>query len=137
MVIRDCFTKGGKAYKELFEKGIYSFSSGVEEVGDYIAIIFKASTSKVEEFKKIVDKYINNLSIDGEALERKKRSFLKSFITSFEDIVNVEDNITCDLFDFHKLTKDPDKLFYSISLNETKEYIDSLNLDNKSYLTVK
>ena len=135
--IKETFSKTGKAYEELVKNGIKRYSYGVEEVNNINAIYFKASTEKCEKFKEIVDKYLRKLEIDEEALERKRRSFLRTFILSFEDIVNVEDIITSDMFSYKKLFNKVDEMVNSITIKDVKNVINSLNLNNKTILIMK
>ena len=85
----------------------------------------------------IVDKYVNNMKITNELLERKKKAFLRSFILSFEDIVGVEDMITSDIFAYNKLLNNIDKVFYDINLKEANSYLKDLDLKNKTTLVIK
>ena len=135
--IKEVFSKTGKAYEELVKNGIKRYSYGVEEVNDINAIYFKASTSEYKKFEEIVSKYLNELSLDEEALERKKRSFIRTFVLSFEDIVNVEDMITSDLFQYKKLYYNIDELVSSITLKDVNEVIETLDLSNKNVLLMK
>ncbi len=135
--IKEAFSKTGKAYEELVENGIKRYSYGVEEVNNINAIYFKASTDKYDKFKEIVNKYLNRLEMSEEALERKKRGFLKTFILAFEDIVNVEDIITSDMFSYKKLFCKVDEMVSSLTIKEVKKVINSLDLTNNTTLIMK
>lgn len=135
--VREKFSKTGDAFEELFKKGIKRYSYNMEEVDDLNILCFKASTSKIEEFKEIIEKHLNNLTIDDEILERKKRGFYKSFILSFEDIMGIEDMITGEMFYFKKIMNKRDEIINSLTLKEAKETISKLDLSHKSIFVIK
>ncbi len=137
LAVGDTFSKSGKAFEELRQNGISRFSSFSDEVNGYIAIVFKASTSKIEVFRKIVDKYLGKLKLDKDILERKKRRFIKSFILSFENIMDVEDNITSDMFDYKKIINNSDVIVNSLTVKECNDYLKTVKVSNKTYLTIE
>lgn len=135
--LKEIFSKTGEAFLELSKNGIQNYNYSIEEVDDLNAIYFKASTDKIELFKKIVEKYLKKLKLDSDALERKKRGFLKPFILSFEDITIVEDNITSDMFYFKKLINNRDTIINSITLKEANNYLKDLDISNNTTLVIK
>lgn len=137
MALGNIFGLSGDAYEELNKKGIKRFNWGYENSDGYFLIYFKASTDKCEDFLKIVDKYMNNLSIDEEALERKKRAKLSSLILSFENILDIEDRITTEVFTYNKVINNRDEIIKSIGLVEANKTLKSISLDSKSVLKIK
>lgn len=137
MALGNIFGLSGDAYEELNKKGIKRFNWGYENSDGYFLIYFKASTDKCEDFLKIVDKYMNNLSIDEEALERKKRAKLSSLILSFENILDIEDRITTEVFTYNKVINNRDEIIKSINLSEANKTLKSISLDSKSVLKIK
>lgn len=137
MALSNEFSTTGDAFEELDKLGIKRTNYGTEIVNDYILIYFKASTNKTEEFVSIIDKYMNNLQMDEEALERKKRSRLSNLILSFEDLEGVEDNITTSVLRYNKLINNIDEITKSITLKQTNKILKSLNKKNKSILIIK
>jgi len=136
ILLSNKFSSTGDAYEELNNKGIKRFDYGVEVVDEYLLIYFKASTDKVEEFIKIIEKYITNLKIDEESLERKKRGKLSSLILSFEDIMQIEDNIATEIFTYNKLINNMNDIIKSITLKEINDTGKTVNLNNKSTLKI-
>lgn len=136
MGLSNQFGSTGDAYEELNNLGIKRTNFGLEEVDNYIMIYFKASTDKCEDFVKIIDKNLGKLEINAKDLERKKRSGLSSLILSFEDLMQVEDNIATDVFTYNKPINNRDEILKSITLKEINDTLKSIDLNNKSILKI-
>lgn len=136
MVLSNEFGSTGDAFEELTKNGIKRTNFGIEVVDDYLLIYFKASTNKSEEFIKIIKKYMSKLSLNEKDLERKKRGKISTLILSFEDIMEVEDNIATDVFAYKKPINNLNEIVKSITLKEVKLVIKSLNLNNSSILKI-
>lgn len=137
MTLGEIFGSTGECFLELNKEGINRYSYELEKIDNYMVLYFKASTNKINEFTNIVDKYINNLSLDSDALDRKKKRRLSSMILLFEDFMGVEDMITTDMFNYNKLLNKREDVLKNITLTDTKLVIKSLNLNNKSTLIIK
>ena len=137
MVLGNVFGLSGEAYEELNKKGIKRFNWGFENSDGYFLIYFKASTNEIDVFLEIIDKYINKLNMDEEALERKKRARLSTLILSFENILDVEDRIASEVFTYNKVINDRDNIIKSITFSEVNKLLKSINLESKSVLKIK
>ncbi len=137
MSLSNVFGLSGDAYEELNKEGIKRFNWGFEVSDGYFLIYFKASTYKGNIFENIVDKYMSNLSMDDEALERKKRAKLSSLILSFENILDIEDRIATEIFTYNKVINNRDEIINSISLSDVNKVLSNISLDNKSILKIK
>lgn len=137
MTLGEMFGSTGKAFLELNNKGISRYSYEFERVDNYMILYFKASTNNTREFINIIDKYLHKLSLNKDSLDRKKKRRLSSMILLFEDFMGVEDMITTDMFTYNKLMNNREKILKSITLNDAKEMINSLDLNNKSTLIIK
>lgn len=137
MLLSNIFGLSGDAYEELNKKGIKRYNWGFEEVDNYYLIYFKASTEESKKFLDIIEKYMNNLSMDEESLTRKVRAKLSSLILSFENILDVEDRITTEVFNYNKVINNRDQMLKEITLKEVSEVIKSISLENKSILKIK
>lgn len=136
MALSNEFGSTGNAYEELNNLGIKRTNYGLEIVDNFILIYFKASTESTEEFIKTIEKYLNKLKIDEQSLERKKRSKLSTLILSFEDIMQIEDNIATEIFTYNKLINNRDEIINSITLKEINDAIKTINIKNKSILKI-
>lgn len=137
MSLSNVFGLSGDAYEELNKEGIKRFNWGFEVSDGYFLIYFKASTYKGDIFENIVDKYMSNLAMDDEALERKKRAKLSSLILSFENILDIEDRIATEIFTYNKVINNRDEIINSISLSDVNKVLSNISLDNKSILKIK
>ena len=137
MILSENFDKTGKSFLRFIENNIPRFEYSIEECDNHIALYFLASTKEDEKFIKILEEELMNLEFDKDSLERKKKALLSSVILGFEDIINVEDIITSNLFSYNKLPNDIEEVVNSIKLSEVKDAIKSINLDNKSLLIMK
>lgn len=137
MVLGNVFGLSGDAYEELNKNGIKRFNWGYETSEGYFLIYFKASTDLTDVFVEIVEKYMSKLGMDEESLERKKRAKLSSLILSFENILDVEDRISTEVFTYNKVINDRDEIIKSISLSDVNYLLNSICLDSKSILKIK
>lgn len=136
MILNNEFGSTGDTYEELNKKGIKRFNYGTETADKYILIYFKASTDKTEEFLNIIEKQIKKLKLDEKDLERKKRGKLSTLILSFEDIMQIEDNLTTDILTYNKPINTRDEITKSITLKDIKEVIKNIDINNKSILKI-
>lgn len=137
MIINENFGKTGKSYLRLMEKGLSRFDYSVEEVDDYFLVLITSSTDKIDEFIKIIDEEMNTLEFTDEILSRKVKGFISSLILTFEDIINVEDTITSDLFAYNRPLNDLEQKIKEIKLKDAKELLKSIDIKNKSVLVMK
>ena len=137
MTLGEMFGSTGEAFLELNDKGISRYSYEFEKVDNNIVIYFKASTINTKEFTEIIDKYMNKLSLNKDSLDRKKKRRLSNMILLFEDFIGVEDMITTDMFTYNKIITNREEILKSITLTDVKEYISSIDLNNKSTLIIK
>ena len=98
-----------------------------------------ASTGQIltDLCEKLVDKYIRQMKFNKDALERKKRSFLKPFILTFEDIVAVEDIITTDMFYYNKPMYKREEIINSLTVKEANDYLKDVDYSNKNVFVIK
>ncbi len=137
MALGETFGTTGEAFLELNRKGIKRNNYSFEKINNYIFITFKASTNKTNEFITIVDKYMKNLSLDKDGLDRKKKRRLSGMILSFEDFMEVEDTITSEIFTYNKLLNKKEESLKSITLTDVKEVLKTIDINNKCTLLIK
>ena len=135
--LKETFGKTGEAFNELSKNNIERYTYGLEELDNYNAIYFKASTDKLETFQKLIEKHLKNLKLNKDSLERKKRAFLKPFILTFEDITSVEDIITTDMFYYKKPMYKREEIINSLTVTEANNYLKQIDLNNKSIFILK
>lgn len=137
MLLSENFDKTGKAFLRLIENNLPRFEYSVEECDNYLIVYFTASTSEHELFAKIIDEELQSLDFNLESLNRKRKSLISGLILQFEDIVNVEDTITGNLFMYNKVINNMESIVKSITLKEIKNISNLININNKSLLIEK
>lgn len=137
MLLSENFDKTGKSFLRLIENNLPRFEYSTEVCDEYFIIYFTASTSNNELFTKIIDEEIISLDFSVESLNRKRKSIISNLILQFEDILNVEDNITSNLFMYNKVINNMEDIVKSITLKEIQSTKKLINIDNKSTLVVK
>ncbi len=136
ILLSNLFSSTGDAYEELNNLGIKRNNYGIDKVDKNIYIYFKASTDKTKEFIDIIDKYMNNLSITKTDLERKKRSNISGLILNFEDIVQIEDIIATEMFNYNKILNNKEEEIKSITLKDVQTLLKKINLNTKSIVII-
>lgn len=129
-VLSETFGKTSKFNKELLLNNIERYNYGIEEVDKYFAIYFNASTSKYTLFKELVNKYINTLHMTKEGLIRKQRVYIRSYILSFDDIIELEDCIASDLFTYKKVCNNIDSLISKMTVKEISNILKFLDFNS-------
>ena len=137
MLLSENFDKTGKAFLRLIENNLPRFEYSVEECDNFFIVYFTASTSEHELFAKIIDEELLSLDFNLESLNRKRKSLISGLILQFEDIVNVEDTITGNLFMYNKVINNMESIVKSITLKEIKNISNLININNKSLLIEK
>ena len=136
MILNNEFGITGDTFYQLNKKGIKRFNYGTETTDKFILIYFKASTDKCEEFISIIETQMKKLTLDDKDLERKKRGQLSTLILSFEDIMQIEDNLTTDILTYNKPINNRDEIIKAITLKDIKNVIKNIDLKNKSILKI-
>ncbi len=137
MLLSENFDKTGKTFLRLIENNLPRFEYSVEECDNFFIVYFTASTSEHELFAKIIDEELQSLDFNLESLNRKRKSLISGLILQFEDIVNVEDTITGNLFMYNKVINNMESIVKSITLKEIKNILNLININNKSLLIEK
>lgn len=137
MLLSENFDKTGKTFLRLIENNLPRFEYSVEECDNFFIVYFTASTSEHELFAKIIDEELQSLDFNLESLNRKRKSLISGLILQFEDIVNVEDTMTGNLFMYNKVINNMESIVKSITLKEIKNILNLININNKSLLIEK
>ncbi len=127
---------------ELFEKYkknnlFIEFNYGINVVDDYINVIVSATA---EDGKKYIDnilKDIKNLKITKEDFERKKKVYLKFYITSFDNIEDIEYDVSLSLMMDDKIDFNEYSNIINMNVKDANNIISNMNFDNYSILVVK
>lgn len=99
---------------------------------DYVVVIISASTKQPDKFIEIINEDLKELTLSEDLFERKKKLFLKSYILSFEDIVDIEDFITIQLIKNNKILTDEYSSILNMKYKLAKDVMKKLIFNNYS-----
>ena len=116
---------------------ILSMNYNIAIIDDYVIIIIN---SLCEDSKLFIDnmlKDIVNIKIKEEDFERKKKVYLKYYISSFDEIDTIEYVISMSLMSENRIDFNEYSDIISMNTNKANELINSLTFDNYSVLVCK
>ncbi len=116
--------------KDLFYDGGYS----IYIFGDYLIIEVDASCINADLFIENVLKDINNINISEDEFERKKKIYLKYYITDFDYIENIEYNICMSLLVDGYINYNEYSTINNMTYKEAKRIMNLLKFDNYSII---
>lgn len=131
------------ATSNLFEKYkndgiILNMSSAVNIIDDYVIIIINAICNDGNLFIENIQNDIKNITISEEEFDRKKKLFLKNYITDFDNIEDIEYNICMSVLIDNKIDFKEYSTIDSMKYSEAKRMLKLLNFDNISIIkTIK
>ena len=128
-------------YKELLEKDIVPFPSGVwADIKDnYIIIDISNSPKegKIDEFIKITEKYINNLSINEDVINRKVKCRISDYILLFDSNDGIVHSIMEDIIYFDKYRDDTLSVAKNFTTENGEKVLKTISTNNKSIVILK
>lgn len=131
------------ATSQLYEKYknndiMISMGYGINTIDDHIIININGFTKDGNNFIENIKKDITKLKLDKDEFERKKKYYLKSYITGFDNIEDIEYNITMSLMIDGKIDYNEYKTISDMTYEEALRIISLINTDNTSIIkTVK
>ena len=131
------------ATSPLFEKYktevmVYSVSTSVNIIDDYVVIVISAMCKDGDLFIKNLEKDIKDLAITKSGFERKKKMFLKSYIMDFDNIEDVEYNICSSILLDNKVDYNEYSEINNMNYETAKKILDNFDFENVSIVkTVK
>lgn len=117
---------------------IISLGYGINIIDNYVVININAFTNKPEEFIEKLKKDIKKFELDEEEFNRKKKYYLKSYITQFDNIEDIEYIITVSLMTDGKIDYNEYRRINSMKYSEALRILKLINFDNTSLIrTIK
>lgn len=102
---------------------------------DYVLIIVSALVNDYDAYIDVLKKEFLDLTLTEDEFTRKKKGFLKSYITSFENIEDVEYLITTSLLKYNKLLLNDYSKIINSSYKEALSVMKKIN--NNNYTIVR
>lgn len=139
IIMSSNFSPTSSLYEEYKNNDIMiNMGYGINEIDDHIIININGFTKDGNKFIEKIKEDITKLKLTEEEFERKKKYYLKSYITGFDNIEDVEYNITMSLMIDGKIDYKEYKTISNMNYKEALRVISLINIDNTSIIkTVK
>lgn len=131
LILNSNFTATSLLYEKYKNDNIMiNMSSNVSFIDDYAVLCINAFTNDGNKFIENIEKDVKKLSISETEFERKKKGYLKRYIMDFENIENIEYNISVQLLLNNKIDFKEYSLINNMSYKEISRIIKIINNDN-------
>ena len=123
-----------------FKEEVYNnnYASRFDEectfLDDYCIFSLHADSEYADIFKDTVDKYINNIKISEEDLERVKKINIAGEIRNSENVNRIARYIQNDFVIYNKIYLDNIKYIKKMNINDLNEIIKNISFDNNSFV---
>ena len=131
LILNSNFTATSLLYEKYKNDNIMiNMSSNVSFIDDYAVLCINAFTNDGNKFIENIEKDVKKLSISETEFERKKKGYLKRYIMDFENIEDIEYNISVQLLLNNKIDFKEYSLINNMSYKEISRIIKLINTDN-------
>ena len=139
IILSNNFSASSKLFEKYKSENIVTnMSTSINIIDDYVVLIISASCDDANVFIDNISKDIRKLEIKKDDFERKKKLFLKSYITDFDNIEDVEYNICESILMENKIDYNEYSTINNMSYNVASNILKSLVFDNVSVIrTIK
>ena len=137
MIISLCFG-ASSLFREMTRKRHLVSKSGYyfQDLGDIITFTVEADCINIDIYLKELDKYLTNLDVLEDDLERLKKVWIASEVIKTDYADTLVDNIVDDLINYHKIVTNYVDLIKSINITTMKEIIKTLDFSNRALVKV-
>ena len=138
-IILSCYISPTSKLFEKYKMNELFFGGGynVSIVDDYLVLCVTAECKDADKFIKQVLKDIKNIKITKEDFERKKKIYLKAYITDFDSIEDIEYNICMSLFIDGYINYKEYSDIINLNYEDACKIISKLNFDNYCIIKCK
>lgn len=120
------------------ERLIVNLTHSILYFGSHIVLLIEALTNKPQEYINNLKKDINNFNIDEETFSRKKKVYINTVVMTFENIEDIENLITSQLFKQKNIVNNIHDVLNDLNYKEIKSVEECLDMKNHSIIrTVK
>ena len=138
LILSNNFGDSSDLKDELLQNSIITYLSASRFVlSDYIVIDVTLESKILDEAIKRVIDALNNLKMDEADLKRKVNSSIATLVLNYEDVESVNNMIQSYLVYYKKLIPNLKEIYESITLEEIKEVIDSIDTKEMVVVTMK
>lgn len=139
MILSNNFSASSKLFDRYkLNDIILGMGYSINIVDNYIVITLNATTNNPDLFIENIRKDIKKLKINKSEFERKKKGYLKSYITDFENIEDIEYEICMSLMVDNKINYNEYSDIVNMSYIEANRILKLIYFDNESIIkTIK
>jgi predicted Zn-dependent peptidase len=117
--------------EDLMEKELITFLGfDVTYIGNYVIIEINCETKYPHELIKILKDKMHDLNITSERLRRRIKCNIANFISTFDDIEFINNEIQDNIICYGKIYPDLYNILLNLDLDIAKKVIKQINLDN-------
>ncbi len=106
-------------------------------VDNFLLINIFATTEYPQKIIKIITEKINELAINEEELERKKKAYISSLVKSYDNIYQVNENYLEEIVSYHKVITNYYDIANNLKLSDVEALINKLSFKNQTIVTIK
>ena len=132
-ILRNNFGGTSLLSEELLEKQLVTFiSSSCDIENNVLVLSVRAETKYPDKILKIIKDKMKHLEINEEDIVRCRRAEVASLIYILDDIEYINSDIAYQMIEYNKIHEDIFDIYNGINLEEAKEIINKLDLNNNS-----
>ena len=139
MILSTNFSSTSKLYEKYkIENIVIYMTYNTMIVDDYIVIYITAITNNPDKFIDCIKKDIRKIQISKKEFERKKKLYLRNYIMDFDNIEDVEYEITESLMRYNKINYNSYTDVLHSNYEEAKRILSLIEFDNECIIkTIK
>ena len=103
---------------------------------NHLFITINADTEKVQELLEMIKETLQNIEIDDDEFENKKKLFISNNLYTLEDVDAINSNIVNNLIIYGQYETNYDKIIRNVTKKEIEDLIKQLNFDNVSIVVI-
>lgn len=137
LIMKCNFSPTTSIYEEYKTKGLMLGMSAYSSIiDDYVVLRIISNTVCAKKFIKRVQEDINCLNIDEDELNRKTKLYVKSIIMDFENVEDVDNVISSELFEYNMIHLDDYDTVTNLKFSDYEKVFNKINLDNCSVAVI-
>lgn len=139
ILMESMFSVSSPLYEKYKNEGlIVNLTYSVFMFNNYIILLIDALTNNPSEFLNNLKEDIKKINIDEETFNRKKKVFISNLIMTFENIEDIENLITTQIFKYNKVINNIYNILKVLNYKDIKNIEKNLDFNNLSILrTIK
>lgn len=139
MILSSSFDKASDLTEKLTDNNIISSNISTANFvdKDFVALIISVESKYPDECIKIIDEEMKKLSIDKEAVERKKRVYLSNLIMAFDNVKTVNEMIQDNIILYNQINEDEYNIIKKLNYKEANDVLEKISNRVKTVLVIK